>query len=132
MLRIKFKNCLSEGFLPLRIFQIHCVPSRLSPLPLDRKGEPEAGGCPGIASALTTSGSRARTFRFVKRNPIRSGQIGDPESDFLMVVLDNRQQKTVQVPDCYEVTLGGNFLAIKRTRMTTPRGAQRNLMRLHA
>src|SRR5215469_17454207 len=31
VLRIKFTNCLSERFLPLRIFQIHCVPSRLSP-----------------------------------------------------------------------------------------------------
>ena len=31
VLRIKFTNCLSERFLPLRIFQIHCVPSGLSP-----------------------------------------------------------------------------------------------------
>ena len=68
------------------IFQIHCVPSRLSPLPSDGKSESEAGGCPGIASALTTSVLRPRTFRFVKRNPIRSGQIGDPEPGFLVVV----------------------------------------------
>ena len=67
-------------------------------LPSDRKGEPEAGGCPGIASALTTSRLRARTFRFVKRNSIRSRQIGDPEPDFLVVAPDNRQQKTVQNP----------------------------------
>jgi len=99
------------------------------------KASPRRAAAPGIASALTTSGSRARTFRFVKRNPIRSGQIGDPESDFLMVVLDNRQQKTVQVPDCYEVTLGGNFLADQTheglVEHEHTRGALRNLMRLH-
>jgi len=31
MLRIRFKNCLSEGFLPLRIFQRHYAPSEPSP-----------------------------------------------------------------------------------------------------
>ena len=86
-------------------------PGGIFGLPSDRKGEPEAGGCPGIASALTTSGLRARTFRFVKRNSIRSGQIGDPEPDFLVVVFGNRYQQIVQFPGSYGVTLGGNFLA---------------------
>jgi len=62
-------------------------------------------------SPIADYGAATTSFRFVKRNSIGSGQIRDPEPDFIVVVLNNGQQETVQIPDHCEVTFGGNFLA---------------------